>query len=256
MPSPASAASTIGAELLNCQWPVHPHAKRFSVLLELPVHRARRAGVAIVDAAVTPAPWVVRAAFGGEIAGRGHGDQAASQDHASARIMSAHRRFHPADARVEPILDDVAEPFLQVQFQLDVGISRQDRTQLGQTTLVIAWSDRSSGCAPQVGRGNRSGRHFRLDLGDPGGQRRLQPFARLGRGDAAGGAMQQAQTDPRLQPLYVWLIVDARCQPGAARVKRAPRPRRNQSNGVDCRVPCTLGGSLMGLVDMLANYSG
>jgi hypothetical protein len=114
-------------------------------------------------------------------------------------IMSFHL-LAETDACVVTLRDDIGEAIVDGEFDLDVGIARQQLGQCGpenrfRRMLAGRDPDRARGLVPQ--RAQR--RQFGVDLLEAGRKVAEQPFARFGRSHAARGAHQEPNAQPLLE---------------------------------------------------------
>ena len=104
-------------------------------------------------------------------------------------------------ARVVALGHDVGQAVVDGDLHPDVRVVRQEPLQGGPEdgsgrVLGGRDADGAGGLLAHLAEGG----HLRLDLVQPRPHGSEQAFARLGGGDAAGGAGQEPQPEPRLQP--------------------------------------------------------
>ena len=106
-----------------------------------------------------------------------------------------------AHAGVVALGDDVGQAVVDDDLHLDVRVVRQELLQRGpedgpHRVVVRGDADGAGGLVAQLAQRGQLG----VDLVQPRPRGAQQALARLGRRDAAGGAGQQPQAKPRLQP--------------------------------------------------------
>ena len=105
-----------------------------------------------------------------------------------------------AEARVEPLFDDILEAVVGAQLQLDLGIGQQEGAEARHDDLLRGDQrhgdpQRTGGATLPVGKRL----HDIADVGQRRSQRIEQQPALLGRRDGAGGAGEEPHAEARLE---------------------------------------------------------
>lgn len=146
--------------------------------------------------------WGRRTATGGEVCRRGDCRKAYAINERNGHHVLRYGLRQP-DARIEPLRDDVAKPPIADDFKVNLGIGAQEARENGpqdHTDRAFAGVDShgSAGNLAQIidfSHGFFNGRHCRPQLC-------REPFPRLGQGDAAGRAIEQAYAQTLLEGLH------------------------------------------------------